>query len=279
MDNGVTLDSLSCSREGLIVFTVLSVDDQKTLHSKLIRRNLDGSLTDLTNGASLDLHPSFSPDGKEVVYSSDRGGKGLNVWKVAANGAGGLTQLTNEKENNLWPCADATGKLYYERLVDNSGDPRIYRVDPGRIGWTELASGTQPRVSIDSSLLLICVPNAKSGKRAIYKLDDQLKQTDLSGDPNSDNCDAALSPNKRYVAFSSDRGLDENKRHNYDIWIVDVTQPTAPIQITSNGSWDDCPCWSPNGDALYFRSNRGGHWGIWRIPLANINGGLGAPPQ
>ena len=57
-----------------------------------------------------------------------------------------------------------------------------------------------------------------------------------------------------------------NREGNYDIYILDVTQPNAPPrQITANPSQDDHPVWDPSGKAIYFRSNRGGEWGIWKI--------------
>ena len=36
-------------------------------------------------------------------------------------------------------------------------------------------------------------------------------------------------------------------------------------QLTTNGSLDDCPCWDRKGEYIYFRSNRGGVWNIWRF--------------
>ena len=56
-------------------------------------------------------------------------------------------------------------------------------------------------------------------------------------------------------------------RVNYDIWVLDPAHPERPLRITSNASWDDCPAWDPGGAVLYFRSNRGGEWGIWKINL------------
>ena len=45
----------------------------------------------------------------------------------------------------------------------------------------------------------------------------------------------------------------------------DLSKPERPIQITTNGSFDDHPSWDPTGNAIYFRSNRGGEWAIWKI--------------
>jgi len=36
-------------------------------------------------------------------------------------------------------------------------------------------------------------------------------------------------------------------------------------QLTTNGSIDRYPLLSPDGRWVYFMSNRGGRWAIWRI--------------
>ena len=43
--------------------------------------------------------------------------------------------------------------------------------------------------------------------------------------------------------------------------------PERPVQVTTNGSHDDCPAWDPSGQTIYFRSNRGGEWAIWKIDV------------
>jgi Tol biopolymer transport system component len=39
------------------------------------------------------------------------------------------------------------------------------------------------------------------------------------------------------------------------------------VRVTRNGSWDDSPAWDAGGRAIYFRSNRGGDWNVWRLEL------------
>ena len=68
-------------------------------------------------------------------------------------------------------------------------------------------------------------------------------------------------------AFVSDRGTDADGKHNNDIWMLDLAHPEKPTRLTTNGSWDDSPAFDPTGKILYFRSNRGGTWGIWRIAV------------
>ncbi|MBN8481235.1 MAG: PD40 domain-containing protein [Xanthomonadales bacterium] len=44
-----------------------------------------GTAKRITHGASWDVQPRFSPDGRELAYTSDRGG-GNNIWRVGTDG-------------------------------------------------------------------------------------------------------------------------------------------------------------------------------------------------
>nr|MDT0658148.1 hypothetical protein [Micromonospora sp. DSM 115978] len=59
-----------------------------------------------------------------------------------------------------------------------------------------------------------------------------------------------LSPDGRRVAFTSDRG------GNDDIWLVEVTGGAPPVRLTDDPGVDDRPTWSPDGLALAFGSTR-----------------------
>lgn len=45
-----------------------------------------GDATSLTSGIAWDMLPTFSPDGKRIAFTSDRGG-GDNIWTIAADGS------------------------------------------------------------------------------------------------------------------------------------------------------------------------------------------------
>ncbi|MGH7178007.1 MAG: TolB family protein, partial [Tepidisphaeraceae bacterium] len=70
------------------------------------------------------------------------------------------------------------------------------------------------------------------------------------------------------IAFASDRGGSEDGGYNCDLWVMNPSRPDAPTQVTRNSSHDDCPAWDAGGRVLYFRSNRGGHWNVWKITVA-----------
>lgn len=53
-----------------------------------------GAATRLTSGAAFDLQPRFSPDGREISFTSDRGG-GDNIWRMPVGG-GEPVQVSKE---------------------------------------------------------------------------------------------------------------------------------------------------------------------------------------
>jgi TolB protein len=158
--------------------------------------------------------------------------------------------------------------LFYETLLDDRDEPRLYMTQIGRTIRTELTTVpvTQPRVSPKADSLVFASVNAKTGNRELFLMPDKggLSQN-LTNSPDCDNFDPVWSKDGSRIAYVSDRGLDEDRHRNRDIWVIDLAHPEQPIQVTTNGSVDDCPAWDPSGDAIYFRSNRGGEWGIWKI--------------
>jgi TolB protein len=272
-DHDTTINSLAMSPDGTqLMFTEVWGHTKDDLRSQILVVKPDGTggTQQLTDGKALDLFPSYTPAGDQIVFSSNRAGKKLSIWEKSAVGAPGTAQLTTNDEQDLWPAVDADPqpRLFYETLLDDRDEPRLYMTQIGRTIRTELTTVpvTQPRVSPKADSLVFASVNPKTGNRELFLMPDKggLSQN-LTNSPDSDNFDPVWSKDGSRIAFVSDRGLDEDRHHNRDIWVIDLAHPEQPIQITTNGSVDDSPAWDPSGDAIYFRSNRGGEWGIWKI--------------
>ena len=79
-----------------IVRPVLSPDGTRVAFAAIGDLHLlpiEGKPENLTQDAFLDTDPAWSPDGSRLAYSSDRGGKGLQLW-VRELGTGHARQLT-----------------------------------------------------------------------------------------------------------------------------------------------------------------------------------------
>jgi Tol biopolymer transport system component len=270
---GTQIDTLALSPDGSqLLLTILLGTEKATFRSQMLLVKTDGTggSVYLNDAKSLEITPSFTPGGDRVVFSSNRAGRKLSVWRMSAAGAPGIEQLTSGDTNDLWPCIDADPRprLFYQASVDTRPDPRIYMKQLGTTTLTDLTQmgGSQPRVSPKADTIVFSSVNDKTGKRDLYLMSDRGgAPQNITNTPDVDEFDPAFSRDGSRLAFVSDAGVDEERRHNYDIWILDIARPDRPIQITTNGSLDDHPCFDPTGSSIYFRSNRGGEWAVWKV--------------
>jgi hypothetical protein len=270
---------------GQLIFTLVSGSSRADMRSQVMSIATSGptSVDEITDGKSLDVMPAFTPDGMQIVFSSNRAGRRLNVWRKTLDGSIGVEQLTEGDEQDLWPMIDAAPKprLFYEVMSDSQPDPQLYVAPVDARSRTDLAAipVMQPRVSPRADSLVFTSINQRTGNREIYRISDHGGMpVDVINDPDCECYDPAWSRDGGMLAYASDHAfatypvfengqITEVRRRNPDIWFVDLANSGKPQQVTTNGSIDDCPAWDPSGDSIYFRSNRGGLWGIWKISV------------
>ncbi len=171
-----------------------------------------GKAKPLTDGQAYDVQPKWSPDGKSILFTSDRSG-GNDTWALDLK-SGKMRQLTHTKwisaNKAVW-SSDGQYVVHRKRITDRRSigvvELWMYHVWGGR--------GVQ----------------LTSGKRI--------------GDAN----DPAFSPDGRYIYFAS-RGRHRYNRNPYQgIWNVqrlDLQTRTTQM-VTRNAS---CPTPSPDGNTL-----------------------------
>jgi Tol biopolymer transport system component len=275
LEKDQSIGSIAISPDGLrIVYTILTGTTPRDFRSvlRIVRTDGSGTAGSITDGRTLDLFPAFTPGGDQIIFSSNRASRRMQVWSMSATGTGGVTRLTSFESNDIWPSLDSDPKprLFYQAMIDNRADPRIYMTQVNTVFQTDLTQpgGQQPRVSPKNDSVLFAVTDESSGKRDIYRVSDRGGAPEnLTNTPDADEFDATWTRDGRKIAFTSDRGVDADGQHNYDIWVLDLGKPSDPIQVTTNGSVDDSPMWGPDGRTIYFRSNRGGAWGIWKTTV------------
>ncbi|HYV98981.1 MAG TPA: amidohydrolase family protein [Gemmatimonadaceae bacterium] len=179
-----------------------------------------GKATPLTRGMALDVQPRFSPDGKKVVYVSDRDG-GYNVWTISLDKKD-TAQITRGKTNDYQsPEFTPDGKYI---VVTRGTKLWMYHVDGG--------TGQQ----------LIAAPAAAAGGRGGANDADVLRQLG-----------AAFGSDPRYVWFAQRRGqwIYNTPMSDYDLAVYD--RQSGQVSVREN-RWGSAfrPTLSPDGHWLVY---------------------------
>lgn len=148
--------------------------------NKLIyaRANIDIDLWKFGSGAAPstvasstlnDMNPQFSPDGSRIVFMSDRGGRGDELWVANADGsgAGRIVEATGRPVGGPQWSPDGSQIAYDARNED--GSHSIYVVDAAGGAPRRLVSpGNVPTWSRDGDWLYF--GSSRSGARQVWRV-------------------------------------------------------------------------------------------------------------
>lgn len=185
--------------------------------------SLDGSLTKrLTSTPENERFVEFSPDGKSVVYASERNGK----WSIFQ------TKVVRKEE----PFFYAATLLQEEVLISNEKDNYMPKFSP---------DGSQ--IAFVEDRKNIKVLHIESGNEVVLLDESQLFHM-RDGDKYF-----SWSPDNKWLLVEFDRLLN-----NADVYLIDATGKQEPKALVNSGYYDRMPKWVQNGKQMIWMSNRNG---------------------
>jgi Tol biopolymer transport system component/DNA-binding winged helix-turn-helix (wHTH) protein len=212
--------------------------------------------------------PTWTPDGRELIFSSARGGLGA-LWRVSASG--GTPRPVEGVGVIAWaPSVSLKGnRLVYQQmsfkdsifrlnLTDNSRRPAVptlLRSEKG-LNWRPQFSPDGKRIAFESNGL---------GYPEIWACDSDGSHcaplTSLHGTAGAPR----WSPDGRYIAF------EFRPKDHTEIYLLEVGGGAPRLLPTLPGSDNGGPNWSLDGKWIYFYSDQGGEpFQLWKVP---VNGG------
>jgi Tol biopolymer transport system component len=216
--------------------------------------------------------PSWTPDSREIVFSSNRAGL-ATLWRVAASG--GVPRRVPSTGPVAWyPSVSVSGgELAYEIVDEEKNLWRIALRDPrhasGEASIMVPAAKTDnfvPQFSPDGRK--IAFQSGRSGYEEIWISNadgsDLAQATDLqrfAGSPR-------WSPEGRYIAF------DFRRHQHSEIDILDTVTGRIGTIAAFPTADNVIPSWSRDGHWVYFASNLRNGFQIWRVA---INDGVAQP--
>ncbi len=260
------------SASGAIVFAGLTQSvNVWTLPVNAAAGKVMGSARQLTRNAGRQVMPSLSPDGNQVVYSTVGGG-------ILA------TDLAAGKEKLVVPASGAYASFSPDgRRITFSGRSRDGK--SASVFVADLTGGAPEQICDDCGLAPVWSPDGRKllwdgGLPRYIGITDVAKKTSgrLTAAAERGVYQASFSPDGRWILTEMEHGPEHANiavapyREGVQI------QASDWVALTEPSGFDSRPRWSPDGNRIYFVSDRDAFRCIWTLPLNPETKRAAGPP-
>lgn len=184
----------------------------------------------LTDSPGYDAEATVSPDGKTIIFTSERDGD-LELYSMDTNGKN-IKRLTNEPGYDGGAFFSPDSKMIVYR-GSHPTDPKLIQRDK------ELLA----QHLIVPTVFEVWVMNADgTNKRQVTKL-------------NAASFAPYFTPDGKKIIFCTNYFATDQRKRNFDLALINV-DGTGLERVTYNETFDGFPMFSPDGKKLVFASNR-----------------------
>ncbi len=238
----------------------------------------------LTESKAPELFPQVAPDGRTVIYASNARGN-YDLYRLDS-GNGETKNLTEDSEaNDSEPALSPDGTRVAFRSERDGGGLFLMELASGET--RKLSNlGHNPAWSPDGAEIVVATEGiirpedryTASSQLWAVRADSGARRLVTPGDA----VQPSWSPNGERIAFWASRGGQR------DLFTVRARPRNGvtpePVAILNDAAVDWNPIWSPDGNWLYFVSDRtgassSGSMGLWRMRLDPDSGEKQSEPE
>ena len=259
-------DHPSFAADGSLAFTVLTEKtDIWSLPIDTSTAEPRGPMVQLTSGQAKYSLPVISRDGTRLAFIRAHGGE-TNV---------GVMDLHSGRETSL----TATRAVKASVLLSPDGTRVAFGHAPPEkesIFYLPYRGGTpvqlcsdcgNPRAWLPDATALVYQRSTPKGDSVIGLLDLSGRTSPLIESSESALYSAAVSPDGMWIAFIVRTPPNDHRIAVAPLRYRTVAPEAERIAVAGPGSWVDKPRWSPDGNVLYYVSDRDGFLCIWSCRL------------
>jgi len=216
----------------------------------------------LTNNSYGDAFPTLSPDGKKIVFDSNRLTAGTVCDGVAYNNIDDLFLM------------DTDGS---EQTLLTRGSSATWSPDSQNVAFHASAS-----YYASGGLVIGCPIRTDPGSATsdsdifVADVDDLLagveQPTNITNSPGMIDDDPDWSPNGQEIVFTSHPVTDDRRFSNQAELYVMNPDGSGLEQLTYNNYEERAPAWSPDGSRIVYSCRIGGGTNPFRICVINADG-------
>jgi Tol biopolymer transport system component/DNA-binding winged helix-turn-helix (wHTH) protein len=229
----------------------------------------DGSVHQVTHDRKNIDSLTWNRDGATILYSSNREGK-YALWQAALDGSAPVRLAVGTEDAYQPSVGPRPGQIAYTQGSAIWSTDRIQNAANPSDRMVAILSSTQqdsaPSLSPDQRFFAFQTRRSGDQELWIASIDgSSLRQLTFFGGPLTGS--PSWSHSGSQVAFDSRPG-----EHSH-IFAIPAAGGHA-AQLTFGDANDIIPRWSMDDQTVFFRSNRGGRWQIWKV---SVHGGEPKP--
>ncbi len=227
----------------------------------------------LTDQSGTEFYPSIAPDGKSVVYAAETDGN-YDIFSLRIGGQNPVNLTRESLLDDIQPVFSPDGdRIAFRSEREPAG---IYIMEATGENPRRLCDlGFNPSWSPDGKEIVVAersqdIPSVRNPSSLwIVNVDTGAKRRLIENSA----MQPAWSPNGRRIAF----WYTENRGKR--IVATVAVEGSEPVVVTdvSNANWN--PVWSPDGEFLYFSSDRSGNMAFWRVQIDPNSGATLDEPE
>ncbi|MGE0460564.1 MAG: protein kinase [Vicinamibacterales bacterium] len=222
----------------------------------------------LTEQAGLESFPSLAPDGRTIVYASAASGN-WDIHLQRVEGSNTINLTLDSPADDTQPAFSPDGTRIAFRSERGGGG--IFVMGATGEAVRRLSDvGYNPSWSPDGRFI-VCAQETIEQPASRYSNMSALWVIDVSTGERreltaGDAVQPSWSPHGQRIAYWAADASGQR-----DLWTMPA-EGGAPVALTSDRFVDWSPHWSPDGQYVYFSSDRGGSMNLWRVPVDEATG-------
>jgi Tol biopolymer transport system component len=247
-------------RSGTIVF---SSSKTNIINWDLFTVKADGSdLTQLTTGREFEQHPTWSPDGKSILFTRGEVMTNIDIYVMGEDGSD-PRRLTEHPERDNLPAWSPDGSQI-AFVSQRDGDVAVWVMDADGQNKRKLVKGRDPAWSPDGSQIAF-VSGQFDDSDEIYLI-------------RADGTDRRqLTENKKFDWFpawspSGDRLVFCSERSGGQELILATAEGAGQTRVTmAEKTYEQEPEWAPDGRALAYSGKMNGNYEIYVVDTSGFD--------
>lgn len=234
----------------------------------------------------INSYPCPSPDGKQIVFQSNRTGR-YEIYLMNADGRD-VTQITDRPGGNVTPSWSPNGQsIAFAATVGENSDIYVMNIDGSDVRRLTEHPGddSHPHWSANGARIIFNSPRTTPDLSVAWR--DQWHEV-FSMKPDGSDLQQhtefkavctfpSYSPDGTKIAYRKitdtpgfSWGL-ANISINSEVFVANA-DGSDEINLSNSAAFDGWPVWSPDGGMIAFSSNRSGPANVGQIHVVNVDG-------